>query len=82
MSKLDNVYTLFRRYCKEHPLGIKGVHELKLYEDGSGNINEVRYAGTNDNPFKVDRTLVVVFSSPGDGARKLEKLLDEQNTVP
>lgn len=82
MSRLDNLYTQFRIFCKQNPTEHSATkfYDLHLYEDGTGEVVLVDFCGTNDNPFKVIRSAILSFKTPGEGARKLEKL-NEQKTI-
>lgn len=78
MSKLDNLYTNYRRYCKEIANRRNGsiITKLIIHEDGSGVVETKLYIPTNGNPFNVVTDEVVKFNTPFDGATKLKELLD------
>lgn len=84
MSKLDLLYKNLRRYTREVANRRKGmvVTYITLYDDGSGCIESKRYQPTEASPFLVTVERVVVFNSPSEGAVKLEKLLNDKNTLP
>lgn len=83
MSKLDNLYTFYRRYCKEianHRTGAV-LTQLILFEDGSGKIETEIFLPTDSNPFNLMTEEIIRFTSPGDGAKKLEELVDGKKDV-
>lgn len=84
MSKLDNLYTFYRRYCKEIANHRNGavLTQLTLWEDGSGVVETKIYLPDDSNPFRIHTDEIIRFTSPGDGAKKLEELVDGKKDVP
>lgn len=84
MSRLDNLYTFYRRYCKEIANKRNGaiLTQLVIQEDGAGTVESKIYLPDDSNPFRIHTEEIIRFTSPGDGAKKLEELVDGQKDLP
>jgi hypothetical protein len=79
VSKLDNLYTYLRRYCKEIANHRRNaiMTYLVIYDDGSGRVESKRFAGNEHNPFEIIIEEIIRFDSPAEGASLLKGLLDD-----
>lgn len=83
MSKLDNLYTFYRRYCREIANLRNGaiLTQITIWEDGSGVVETKIYLPDDSNPFRIHTEEIIRFTSPGDGAKKLEELVDGKKDI-